>query len=148
MPPDRDPEGRQHEGQAGQRDQPGTEPDRAEPPGLRLGHPAAARRAELDLGPSQQAPRPHHQHHRHHHEDEHDGDLRQQQHAIGVEHPDEQRGEQRAPDRAHAPDHHHHERLHDDRRIHHGGEREPRHLERAAQAGQEGAQDEHGREQP
>ena len=73
--------------------------------------------------------------------------LGQDENAVGIQHADEERGEEGAPHRSHTADHHHHEGLDDDRGVHDGRQREAGHLQGPAQPRQERTQDEDAREE-
>ena len=77
-------------------------------------------------------------------EDMHDAEADAQRLDLG----DDDRGEEGAGDRAHAADHDDDEGLADHDQVEREVGRLVRHLQRAAEAGEEGAEREHDREQP
>ena len=108
--------------------------------------------AEEPLGPQ-------HQHDRHDDELCHQGQLRERERvaeeldrpdadAERLDAADQQRGEERARDAAHAADDHHHERVRDRAEVEEELRRLARNLQRAAEPGEEPAEREHAGEEP
>ena len=99
------------------------------------------------LGAAEKAVRAQHEHDAHEQEHEDERDLREDQDAEGVELADDEGGEERARDRAHAADDGDDEGLGDDVEVHMRDRRRLRDLQRAAEAGQERAEEQRAGEQ-
>ena len=102
---------------------------------------------DLALRPAEQSPGPDHQHDGHHQEHEHQRNLREHQDAERVQLADDHRGEERTHDAAHSADHHDDEDGGDDGQIHMVADRGPGELQRASEAREDRAEEEHGGEQ-
>ena len=111
------------------------------------------------LGLAHQPPGPPHQHHRHHQKLGHQGELAEVEidsegghianaHAQRLDFGNQQCGHVSTRDAAHAAHHHHHEGVANGEQIQVERGRLTRQLQRAAQAGQHGAQCKHAGEQP
>jgi hypothetical protein len=93
------------------------------------------------IGPAEQAPGFHHQHHRHQREDRHQRHLREDEDAEGAQFPDQQRGEKSAQHRTQPADDGDDEGVGDHAEVHAGGCGRARDLQRAAQPGEERAEE-------
>ncbi len=100
-----------------------------------------------DLRPAKQAIRSHDQHGSHDDEDQHQRRLRQQPDAEGMQHTDDQRGPERAGDRAEPADDDDDKGLDQDRQVHLQVDGLARDLQCAGQPGEPGAERKHRREQ-
>ena len=117
--------------------------------GRPIGRPRVVRRAAgRVLGAPHQPPGPHHQDDGHDQEQQHQGDLGEDEDAEGLQLGDEDGGEEGAGYAAHAADDDDDEGLGDDVEVHEQVGRLARQLHRAAQPGQEGAEEENAGEQP
>ncbi|GAV36553.1 hypothetical protein ROTAS13_04241 [Roseomonas sp. TAS13] len=95
-----------------------------------------------DQETAEQPVRAQHQHRRHHQEDQHQRALRQQRHAEGLQHADQQAGQEGARQAAQPTHHHDHEGFGDHRQVDLEVGRGIGQGQRAAQPGQPGAQGE------